>query len=127
MARLLLIDGPVRTAARSGRADVEVEVLASTGRESFVGVSRNVGAGGLFLATDRTLTVGDHLTLRFELPELRLPISTQAEVRWVREDRTRASGVGLQFVKPSIATRAAVLEFVRAADPDLTPSAGNAP
>jgi uncharacterized protein (TIGR02266 family) len=96
-------------------------VQVGAGDESFVATSRNIGLGGLCLAVDRTLRIGDRLVVKFTLPDQGLPCSLTAEVRWVRPEG-RASGVGLRFVNPPIAAAAAIHEFLREADPDLTPS-----
>jgi uncharacterized protein (TIGR02266 family) len=97
-------------------------VHVEAGESSFVGVSTNIGLGGLFLATSRPLLVGDRLTVQFSLPAQALPIVSAAEVRWIRDAGGPSSGCGLQFVKPSIAAVVAIQEFLREVDPDLTPS-----
>jgi len=111
----------VRAISRPGRAETDMPVLVGAGDESFVGTSRNIGLGGLCLAVDRTLRIGDRLAVKFTLPNQGLPCSLTAEVRWVR-DEGQAGGVGLRFVNPPIAAAVAIHEFLREADPDLTPS-----
>jgi uncharacterized protein (TIGR02266 family) len=96
-------------------------VLVGAGDASFVATSRNIGLGGLCLAVDRSLQIGDRLAVKFTLPDQGLPCSLTAEVRWVRTEG-QESGVGLRFVNPPIAAAAAIHEFLREMDPDLTPS-----
>ena len=107
---------------RSGRADIETPVDLTTDEESFTGTSKSIGVGGLFVVTDRSLQVGEHLAVRFTLPSQGQSILVKAEVRWVREAHGRASGVGLRFVTPPLASVAAIQDCLRRLDEDLTPS-----
>src|SRR5579863_4138890 len=107
---------------RSGRAEVEMPVQMKTDAESFVGTSRNIGVGGLFVSTERSFQVGDRLTIEFALPELDRLVSVGAEVRWIREAALGAGGVGLRFVRLPIVSAIAIQEYVRRQDDDLTPA-----
>ena len=71
------------------------------------GVTENIGLGGLFVATRRDLRVGEHVTLRFGLPDADGRLVLEAEVRWVRksdsvEQSGRTRGAGVRFVKMSL-------------------------
>jgi uncharacterized protein (TIGR02266 family) len=108
---------------RSGRGDVEMPVQLKTDSESFVGTSKNIGVGGLFVATERPFQVGDRLAIEFSLPELDRLVSVAAEVRWIRDAAPGGSaGIGLRFVRLPIVSAIAIQEYVRRQDDDLTPS-----
>ncbi len=84
--------------------------------ESFTGVSQNVGLGGMFVVTERPLTVGERCTVEFTLPDHIRPVSVDAEVRWVRETADRAVGAGLRFVNLPIGAMVALHELLRRFD-----------
>lgn len=108
---------------RSGRADVEMPVQIKTSSDSFVGTSKNIGVGGLYVATQRPFQVGDRLAVEFALPELDRVVSVDAEVRWIRAAAPpSAPGIGLRFIRLPIVSAIAIQEFVRRQDDDLTPS-----
>lgn len=107
---------------RSGRADVEMPVQMKTAGDSFVGTSKNIGVGGLYVATPRPFQVGDRLAVEFSLPELDRVVSVDAEVRWVRAAGTGAGGIGVRFIRLPIVSAIAIEEYVRRQDDDRTPS-----
>jgi uncharacterized protein (TIGR02266 family) len=110
-------------AFRSGRADIEMPVQMKIAADSFVGSSRNIGVGGLFVATERPFQIGDRLAVEFSLPELDRTVSVDAEVRWIRAATTPgALGIGLRFIRLPIVSAIAIQEYVRRQDDDLTPS-----
>jgi uncharacterized protein (TIGR02266 family) len=110
-------------AFRSGRADIEMPVQMRIAADSFVGTSRNIGVGGLYVATERPLQVGDRLAVEFSLPELDHTVSVDAEVRWIRAPAPTGSlGIGLRFIRLPIVSAIAIQEYVRRQDADLTPS-----
>ncbi len=109
------------------RMPIEVSVQLKAGDDSFVGLSSNIGPGGLFVATDRSFSVGDRFTVRFTLPEQRLSISSVAEVRWVQQGNIGPQGVGAQLVHPSPLVIAAIAEFLQEVDRDLSERRGREP
>jgi uncharacterized protein (TIGR02266 family) len=109
-------------AFRSGRTDVETPVQAKTETESFVGTSKNIGVGGLFIATERPFQIGERMAIEFSLPEIDRTVSVSAEVRWIREPARGAAGIGLRFIRLPIASAIAIQEYVRRRDDDLTPT-----
>lgn len=84
--------------------------------ESFTAVTQNIGLGGMFVATDRRLTVGDRCTVEFTLPDHLQPVSVAAEVRWIRESDDRPMGAGLRFVNLPIGAMVALHELLRKFD-----------
>jgi uncharacterized protein (TIGR02266 family) len=118
--------GPDRTshgfAFRRGRAPVEIPIDVQASRDSFVATSSNIGLGGLFVTSERPFEIGDQFNLRFTLPDQPLAIAVGAEVRWLHQEPGRTSGIGLRFVRLPVLAAAAIQEFLRGFDDDLTPS-----
>lgn len=100
--------------------EIPIDVEASEG--AFVARSLNIGLGGLFVTSERRFEVGDRFNLRFTLPDQRLAIAVGAEVRWLHQEQGRTPGLGLRFVRLPIVAAAAIQEFLRGFDDDLTPS-----
>jgi uncharacterized protein (TIGR02266 family) len=109
-------------AVRPGRAVVELRVDLKTGDESFIATSKNVGVGGMFVATDRPLRVGERLTAEVALPGFVRPIAVGAEVRWVHQGADgQSSGFGLRFVSPPFGLTVAIHELLRGSrGPDVS-------
>lgn len=107
---------PREFASRPGRASIEMPVGVRCAVESFSGVSQNIGLGGMFVATDRRLSVGQRCTVEFTLPDHIRPVSVDAEVRWVREADDRPLGAGLRFVNLPIGAMVALHELLRKFD-----------
>lgn len=112
---------PREFAARPGRASLEMDVGVRSASDSFTAVSKNIGLGGMFVATERRLAVGDHCTVDLKLPDQPRPISVAAEVRWVREGGQPA-GAGLMFVNLPIGALIALHDLLRKLDPPPTVS-----
>jgi uncharacterized protein (TIGR02266 family) len=95
-------------ADRPARAPLEMHVDLKTGNESFAATTKNLGVGGLFVATDRQLRVGDQLTVELSLPGHVRPIPVGAEVRWIQMADDRPFGFGLRFLRPSLGLTVAI-------------------
>ena len=95
---------------RTNRIALEVPVHLREGAASFNGVIRNIGPGGVFLATLRPLGVGAKVVLALDLRGDAQLVEALAEVRWCRpfvELDDRPAGVGLRFIDTPL--RAATL------------------
>ncbi|MES1207464.1 MAG: TIGR02266 family protein [Pseudomonadota bacterium] len=109
---------------RSGRADVELPVEVATENAAFTAACKNIGAGGVFVATEQVADaqlpqVGTRLALKLQLPQQDRPMSVRAEVRWTRSgDPTpadpRSPGMGLRFVDLPVAALIAIHELLLA-------------
>jgi uncharacterized protein (TIGR02266 family) len=101
---------------RSGRAQVELPVEVATDAGSFPAACKNIGTGGVFVATDHLYDVGTRLAVKLRLPQLQHPISVGAEVRWTRPAETAAGGhppgMGLRFVNPPAGAVIAIHELL---------------
>jgi len=86
---------------RANRVALEVRVQLREGDASFNGVTRNIGPGGVFVATLRPLGVGARVILSLDLRGDAHLVEALAEVRWCRpfvELDDRPAGVGLRFI-----------------------------
>jgi uncharacterized protein (TIGR02266 family) len=87
---------------RSERIDLEVKVDLESDHTFYTGLTRNIGAGGLFVATYDLRPVGDRISLKFQLPGNAEPLEVETEVRWIREisslQRHLTVGMGLSFI-----------------------------
>jgi uncharacterized protein (TIGR02266 family) len=110
-------------AGRSGRIPLEVPVQLRMHAGSHAGVTRNISGGGLFVATMRSLPVGDRVTVMLTIPGDDEPVEALAEVRWSRPFQDlddRPPGLGLRFIDTPL--RAAILvrelQLLRPGRPD---------
>jgi uncharacterized protein (TIGR02266 family) len=106
---------------RANRVGLEVPVQLRTGGAACAGVTKNIGSGGVFVATVRLLRVGDRVTVTLQMKDDAAPVEALAEVRWCRplEDLDdQPAGVGLRFIDTPL--RAALLtnELRRSLPPD---------
>ena len=106
---------------RASRVGLEVPVVLRTGDASCLGITKNIGPGGVFVATVRLLRVGERVTVALKMKGDAEPVEALAEVRWCRplEDLDDLpAGVGLRFIDTPL--RAAILtnELQRSLRPD---------
>ena len=109
---------------RSGRADIELPVEVATEKGAFRAACKNIGAGGVFVATDplpqvQLPPVGTRLAIKLQLPQQDRPISVGAEVRWTRMAEAtatdpRSPGMGLRFVDLPVGVLIAIHELLLA-------------
>jgi uncharacterized protein (TIGR02266 family) len=102
---------------RSGRAKLDVPVEVVAGDDTFGASCKNIGTGGLFVATERPCQIGTQLALKLTLPAHHRPISVGAEVRWTREgepSEEQPSGMGLRFVNLPVGALIAIHELLLA-------------
>lgn len=106
-------------ARRSGRSELEVSVDLESNQDRYAVVTKNIGSGGVFVATSRVLQVGDVVTLSFNLPGSTEPLTVDASVRWIRPPGPDAGegGMGLKFVNVSLDTTVIIQRYLRDKDP----------
>ena len=101
------------------RHDVEVSVDLESDSNFYTGLTQNISAGGLFIATHQIKRVGDHVRLKFTLPGSGgRTVECDTEVRWIRENSSLhrtdgASGMGVRFLDLSPEDSAAIEGFIR--------------
>ena len=86
------------------RLRYDIQVGVSTDHRLFVGLTANISAGGLFIATDEPLKKGDRIEVRFSIPGTVHVFHKHATVCWTRpfdgenqtHTRTRA-GAGVRL------------------------------
>jgi uncharacterized protein (TIGR02266 family) len=93
---------------RPARAPIEMRVDLKTGNETFAATTKNLGVGGVFVATDRELNFGEKVTVELSLPGHVRPIPVGAEVRWIQRSDDRPFGFGLRFLRPSLGLTVAI-------------------
>lgn len=91
---------PTDCERRAVRVDLEVPVRFRGARLG-TGLTKNICAGGVFVATLRSVPIGARLVVRLLIPGDAEPVEFLAEVRWARpfqELDDCSAGVGLRFV-----------------------------
>jgi type IV pilus assembly protein PilZ len=77
---------------------------------------RDLGAGGVFIATDKPSAVGEELELSFTIPDAKKTLSVKGKVTWIQskiETKPQVSpGMGVQFQEFSSEQRKMLEEFV---------------
>ena len=108
----------VRTAERF---DLEVKVDLESDHNFYTGLTQNISAGGLFIATHQLRKIGDRITMNFSLPGSDKPVSVECEVRWIRENTALqkldgSTGMGVRFIDLSAEASAAITKFLQSRD-----------
>src|SRR5262245_43766441 len=101
----------------SERFDLEVKVDLESDHNFYTGLTQNISAGGLFIATHHLRRIGDRISLKFTLPGSDNPVTVETEVRWIRENSAlqRAdggTGMGVRFMNLSPEASAAINAFI---------------
>jgi uncharacterized protein (TIGR02266 family) len=101
---------------RAGRSDLELDVEVGAGEELYAVTAKNIGLGGVFLATARLRAVGDRVALKFTLPGVDDPIAVESEVRWIRpptgDSPERPPGMGMRFVNLAFEDSVTIQRFL---------------
>jgi len=105
--------------ARPGRIDLRLPIVLALDGVPITAETRNIGLGGVFVATQTPAPVGRPVSLKLTLPGLAEPLLARGEVRWIREseDRQGVPGVGIKFVKLPLYVAAALDNLVRSHAP----------
>jgi uncharacterized protein (TIGR02266 family) len=95
------------------RHEVTVEVTFESEHNFYTGVTQDLSAGGLFVATPVLRPIGECVRVRFTIPGIPETLDAITEVRWVRARDTADgdAGMGLQFLQMSPKTKLAVKAF----------------
>ena len=99
------------------RFDLEVKVDLESDHNFYTGLTQNISAGGLFIATHHLRKIGDRITLKFTLPGSDKQLAVETEVRWIRENTAllradHGTGMGVRFINLSAEASAAISAFV---------------
>jgi uncharacterized protein (TIGR02266 family) len=103
------------------RHEVAVTVDLESDSNFYTGLTQNISAGGLFIATHQIKRVGDRIRLKFMLPGASQPIECETEVRWIRENSSLhrtdgASGMGVRFLDMAPADASVIQSFIEDRD-----------
>lgn len=96
------------------RANVYLSVDVFSGQNFWTGLTMNMSAGGVFIATANALPlVGSTVVLNIALPFESEAVVVLAEVRWTRPYTAGSpAGIGLAFVDLSCEALAKIARFV---------------
>ena len=101
------------------------KVGLNTEHNFYVGFSGNISEGGLFVASEAPLEIGDKVSLKFKLPNFPDEIQVEGEVRWVRDAAAASpgapAGMGIKFLSLDPHVQQAIENFVAQRDPEFYP------
>jgi uncharacterized protein (TIGR02266 family) len=105
----------------SERFDLEVKVDLESDHNFYTGLTQNISAGGLFIATHQLRKIGDRINMKFLLPGSEKPVMVECEVRWIRENTALqkvdgSTGMGVRFIDLSPEASAAINNFLKSRD-----------
>ncbi len=105
----------------SERFDLEVKVDLESDHNFYTGLTQNISAGGVFIATHHIRRIGDRITLKFSLPGTDQTVAVETEVRWIRENSALqkidgASGMGVRFINLTPEASAVIQQFIQSRD-----------
>jgi uncharacterized protein (TIGR02266 family) len=105
----------------SERFELEVKVDLESDHNFYTGLTQNISAGGLFIATNAIRRIGDRITLKFLLPGSTEPLAVETEVRCIRENSALnrvdgATGMGVRFVNLAPEAAQAIQSFIESRD-----------
>ena len=111
---------PVTNESRKeARATLAVEVTLTSENNFYAGVTDNVSAGGVFVATYSPPPMGSEVELNLEL-EGKAPLALRGVVCWVRSvdaaSEFAPAGCGLRWVNLSPAAEKLITSFVNKRD-----------
>ena len=95
------------------RAPIELKVDYKRLNSFFADYTKNISKGGTFIATDKPLPEGTLFHFRISVPGVVDPFTLTGEVAWVRSEGA-APGMGIRFIYPDEAQRAALDSVVEA-------------
>jgi uncharacterized protein (TIGR02266 family) len=103
------------------RFDLEVKVDLESDHNFYTGLTQNISAGGVFIATHHIRRIGDRITLKFTLPGSEKTLDVETEVRWIRENTALqrvegAQGMGVRFINLTPEASAAINAFIQSRD-----------
>jgi uncharacterized protein (TIGR02266 family) len=99
-----------------------VKVDLESDSNFYTGLTQNISAGGLFIATHHIRRIGDKISLKFALPGTAEPITVETEVRWIRENSALHrvgdgnTGMGVRFINLTAEATAAINRFLESRD-----------
>jgi len=94
------------------RVSVEVDVDVSTASNFFVGKTRDLSMGGLFIETPIALPIGAAVSIELKLKGKKHQLAS--EVMWALDGADGTTvGIGVRFTSPPPKSRNAILSFMK--------------
>jgi uncharacterized protein (TIGR02266 family) len=105
------------------RADVNLAVVCRSQEDVLDDIARKLGAGGMFVESERPQPVGSVVELEFSLPGVVAPVQLQGQVAYTCDGSTaEPKGMGIEFVDVEAALRQQMVEIVASVNA-LSPAA----
>ena len=100
------------------RVSLEMDVEFHDGNDLVPGKSRDIGAGGIYIASSNPLPDGSDTQIRFVLDPEKDAMKVGGRVAWTNDGQerkldTHPVGMGVEFVEKDEQKRKAIGEFVR--------------
>jgi len=103
------------------RKRLVVEVGLHTSHRFWSGWTENISEGGVFIATEDLLSVGEQVVLNLKLEGHRGARAFPCEVRWVRDEADEGIpvGLGLHFLELDPAEAERIQQYIQTEDLDV--------
>lgn len=103
------------------RKRLVVEVGLRTSHRFWSGWTENISEGGVFIATEDLLSVGDEVVLNLKLEGHMGARAFLCEVRWVRHEADEGipAGMGLHFLALDAAEAERIQQYIQTEDLDV--------
>jgi uncharacterized protein (TIGR02266 family) len=102
------------------RHGVAIDVTLESESNFYMGLTENLSAGGLFIATHTLRPLGTAIDVTLQLPGAEDPVRVRGTVRWVREYSETSDGgpgMGLRFDDITEEDAHIIRQFLAARDP----------
>ncbi len=97
-----------------------LEITMHSDTNFYVGFTKDISAGGLFIATYDHWEIGDRLEIELAFEDKRI-IKATVEVRWVKEynpyQKDSTPGIGVKFVEIKEEDREYISNFLKKREP----------
>lgn len=107
---------------RHPRFEVEMDVTIGSEHNFYAGLTENLSAGGVFVATHLLKPIGEVVEVSIRVPETDETVKGRGVVRWIREYNESSDagpGMGIQFEKLEGDSKAVIERFLARRDPLL--------
>lgn len=95
-----------------GRVEKKLRIYFGSYDEFVAAYTENVGIGGIFVRTDSPSRIGAKVYLQFNLPGTEHVIECEGEVRWLKKQGDRYSGMGIGFSKLNRDNKALIDDYI---------------
>jgi uncharacterized protein (TIGR02266 family) len=102
------------------RHDIAIDVTLESESNFYMGLTENLSAGGLFIATHTLRPLGTAIDVTLQLPGPGDPVRVRGTVRWIREYSETSDagpGMGLRFDDITDENANVIRQFLAERDP----------